>query len=259
MKKIICLVLALAMTAVMFVGCAPKSTVVINTAEDLNGKKIGVQGGTTGESWVQDNVEGADKNLSSYKSGMDAALELKNGTIDAIVLDELPAKAIVEKNPDLKILDIALTTEEYAIAVKKGNTELVDAINATIKRMKDDGTYQALNDAFIPADGNIVIPESKVTEGDVIKMGTNAAFPPFEYIDGDKIVGFDISMSEEVALDLGKKLEVVDMNFDSLLNALQAGQIDFVAAGMSVKPDRLEYADFSDPYFSSTQVIIVKK
>lgn len=258
MKKLLALVLALAMAAVLFVGCAPKTQVVINTAEDLNGKKIGVQGGTTGESWVKENVEGADANLSSYKSGMDAALELKNGTIDAIVLDELPAKAIVEKNPDLKILDIALTTEEYAIAVKKGNKELVDSINATIKRMKEDGSYEALNNAFIPADGNIVVPDSKELTGDVIKMGTNAAFPPFEYVEGDKIVGFDISMSEEVAADLGKKLEIVDMSFDSLLNALQADQVDFVAAGMSVKPEREKYVDFSDPYFSSTQVIIVK-
>lgn len=59
---------------------------------------------------------------------MDAALDLKNGKIDAVVLDELPAKSIVAQNDDLMVLDADLATEEYAIAVKKGNTELLEAI-----------------------------------------------------------------------------------------------------------------------------------
>ena len=191
---------------------------------------------------------------------MDAALDLKNGGIDAIVLDELPAKSIVDQNDDLTIVDLGLEPEKYAIAVKKGNTELVEKINATIARMKEDGTYQSLNDAFMPADGNIKIPENKATEGsETIVMGTNAAFAPFEYLSGTDIVGFDISMSQEIASDMNKKLEVSNMDFDALLPALAAGQIDFIAAGMSVKPERLEFADFSDTYYESKQVVILRK
>ena len=88
---------------------------------------------------------------------------------------------------------------------------------------------------------------------------TNASFWPFEYTEGNQIVGFDISMSQYVAQHMGQKLEVVNMDFDALIGALQAGSIDFIAAGMSVTPDRLENVDFSDAYYESEQVIIVRK
>ncbi|MFZ2537417.1 MAG: transporter substrate-binding domain-containing protein [Oscillospiraceae bacterium] len=258
MKKIIALALALTMSAVLFAGCKTKEQVVINSAEELNGLTIGCQGGTTGETWVLENC--TKKKPNPYKSGMDAALDLKNGKIDAIVLDELPAKSIVEKNSDLKILDIKFSKEEYAIAVKKGNKELVDSINATIKSMKDDGSYKTLTDSFMPADGKIVIPADVATSGSKqLKMGTNAEFPPFEYVEGNKVVGFDITMSQYAAANFDGKLEVINMAFDSLISALQAGTVDFVAAGMSVTEERQKNVDFSDPYYESEQVIIVRK
>lgn len=257
MKKILSVLLAAVVCVCFMAGCAEKKQVIIEKETDLNGLKVGVQGGTTGESWVQENCKDAE--VASFKSGMDAALDLKNGAIDAVVIDELPAKAIVEKNPDLKILDLRFTKEKYAIAVKKGNTELLDEINAAIDEMKANGEYEKLMNAFMPADGNIVLPEAYLSEGSVIKMGTNATFPPFEYIEGKDIVGFDISISQYVAKHAGKKLEVVNMDFDALLGALQADSIDFVAAGMSVNPDRLKSVDFSETYFESEQVIIVRK
>lgn len=66
-------------------------------------------------------------------------------------------------------------------------------------------------------------------KSNVVKMGTNAAFPPFEYTEGAEVVGFDITMSQLIARDYGKELEVVDMNFDGLIAALQSGAIDFIA------------------------------
>lgn len=230
----------------------------IASADDLKDKKIGVQAGTTGETYV---TEELGVTPESFKSGMDAALALKNGQIDAIVLDELPSKAIVAQNDDLSIIDFDLATEEYAIAVKKGNQELLDSINKTIKTMHDDGTYETLVNTFMPADGSDpVIPESVAADGDkTVTMGTNAAFKPFEYVDGADPVGFDITMSEYIARDFGAKLVVEDMAFDSLISALDSGAIDFVAAGMSKTAEREQMVDFSDPYYSSKQVVIVKK
>lgn len=259
MKKmnVICAVLL----AVTFLAGCSKSKVVITGVNDLPGKKIGVQAGTTGELYVQENVEGVI--LSSFKTGIDAALDLKNGAIDAVVLDELPAKAIVERNPDLVIIRDKYFTdnkEEYAIAIKKGNTELVNLINDTIETMKTNGEYEALVNAFMPVDGKIVIPEIQASKATTtIKLGTNAAFPPFEYVEGKNIVGFDITMGEKIAATADSKLEVVDMAFDSLIPALQAGKIDFIAAGMSVTEERKKNVDFSVPYFASEQVIIVRK
>ncbi len=259
MKKITVICTALA-AFMAFSGCS-KSNVKINSVADLTGKKIGVQAGTTGEAWVQDNVEGA--NVASFKTGMDAALDLKNRAIDAVVLDELPAKEIVARNSDLKIIkDPTFTNnkEAYAIAVKKGNSELLASINKTISDMKANGDYEKLVNAFMPADGNIVVPAAEATSGsEVVKLGTNAAFPPFEYVDGKNIVGFDITMGQKIAKNAGMKLEVVDMAFDSLIPALQSGTIDFIAAGMSVNEERKKNVDFSETYFESEQVIIVRK
>lgn len=286
-KKLLAAILAVAMSAALFTGCAsapatdggnssktestapeitastaPESTAPIDgeitSADQLNGLKVGCQAGTTGNTWLLENCDKLPP--TEYKTGMEAALDLKNGKIDAIVFDELPAKAIVAKNDDLKILDIKFAKEQYAIAVKKGNTELVATINETIKGMKDSGEYEKLANAFVPADGNIVVPEDIALTGDKkLTMGTNAEFPPFEYIDGEKIVGFDISMCQQVALTYGAKLEVANMAFDSLIAALQAGKIDMIAAGMSVTEERQKNVDFSDTYYESEQVIIVKK
>jgi len=259
MKKLTLISAALA-ALLAFTGCA-KSKVEINSVADLAGKKIGVQAGTTGEAWVMDSVEGAQ--VVSFKSGMDAALDLKNRAIDAVVLDELPAKAIVERNSELKIIhdsEFADNKEAYAIAVKKGNAELLSSINKTIADMKTNGDYEKLVNAFMPADGKINVPAAEVMTGSqIVKLGTNAAFPPFEYVEGKNIVGFDITMGQKIAKDAGMKLEVVDMAFDSLIPALQSGTIDFIAAGMSVNEERKKNVDFSETYFESEQVIIVRK
>ena len=258
MKKSV--LFAAALACVMFAGCAKKE-VIINGIADLEGKKIGVQSGTTGDAWAQSESKAAS--VAGFKSGIDAALDLKNGTLDAVVLDELPALEIVSRNSDLKIVRdpyFADNKEEYAIAVKKGNDELLAAINKTIITMKDSGQYEELVNAFMPVDGNIKIPafKSEKTDG-TVKLGTNAAFPPFEYVEGKNIVGFDITMGEKIADTCGAKLEVVDMAFDSLIPALQADTIDFIAAGMSVTEERKKNVNFSVPYFASEQVIIVRK
>ena len=125
----------------------------ISSVKDLAGKSIGVQAGTTGEIYASKDVE--NSKVKSFKTGIDASLALKNSAIDSIILDELPAKEIVRRNPDLKIIDDDFFTDEYAIAVKKGNTELLDSINKTIQTIKENGNYQKLLDAFMPVDGEI--------------------------------------------------------------------------------------------------------
>ncbi len=93
----------------------------------------------------------------------------------------------------------------------------------------------------------------------VLVMGTNAAFPPFEYPEGDGIVGVDAEMMELIAQELGVELEIVDMEFDALPTALANGQIDIIAAGFTVTPDREEAMDFTTPYYTAAQTVIVLK
>lgn len=121
----------------------------IATPDDLANKKIGVQTGTTGDIYSED-IEGAD--VQRFNKGMEAVMALTQGKIDAVVIDREPAKVFVTENEGLKILDEAFTEEEYAIAVKKGNTELLDKMNAAIKELKDSGELQKIVDKYITAE-----------------------------------------------------------------------------------------------------------
>lgn len=107
-----------------------------------------------------------------------------------------------------------------------------------------------------PSASNEVVTET--TSDNVIVMGTNAEFEPFEYRDGLDIVGFDVEIAQKVAEKLGKELKIEDMSFDSLIMALNTDKIDFIAAGMTADDKRRTQVDFSDSYFNSKQMIIVK-
>ena len=156
MKKIISFFILVTSVCALLTACKVREKAVIFSAADLEGKRIGVQTGTTGELYVKENVKYG--RLISFKTGMDAALDLKNGALDAVILDELPAKKIVARNEDLMIIADKFARESYAIAVKKGNAQLLSSINKTIRSIKSDGTYEKLVAAFMPIDGVIKRP-----------------------------------------------------------------------------------------------------
>lgn len=96
----------------------------------------------------------------------------------------------------------------------------------------------------------------------VLKVGTSADYAPFEYVDaakGEEIIGFDIDLIKLVGEKIGVDMQVQDMDFNSLVPALQAGKIDVVISGMTPNPEREKVVDFSDKYNETEQVIIVKK
>ena len=91
----------------------------------------------------------------------------------------------------------------------------------------------------------------------VLHMATEGSFPPYEYYDGDKLVGIDVDVANAIAEKLGMKLEVVDIAFDSIVSGVQAGKYDMGMAGMTVNEERLEKVNFSDSYATGVQVVIV--
>ena len=117
------------------------------TAADLNGKKIGVQDGTTGDEYACETYGSA--NVGKYPTGMDAVMALTSDKIDAVIIDSYTAKALEKRNEGIKVLDEELTSEEYAIAVKKGNTELLETVNKVLKRLKADGSIDKFTDQFV--------------------------------------------------------------------------------------------------------------
>ena len=122
----------------------------IASVDDLAGKKIGTQRGTTGCLYCSDDF--GDENVVAYDDGLTAVQMLNNGQVDCVVIDNAPAKEFVAANPGLKLLDTAYVEEDYAIGVGKGNTELKDAINTALEELKADGTLQAIVDKYITAE-----------------------------------------------------------------------------------------------------------
>ena len=128
----------------------------IQTVDDLaNAEMIGCQKATTGYIYCSDTVENGgygEDHVTAYDTGALAVMALVNGQIDAVVIDSEPAKAFVAANEGLKILDTEFSVEDYAIAVGKGNSALLDAINNAMAELKADGTFQSIVDKYIPAE-----------------------------------------------------------------------------------------------------------
>ena len=122
----------------------------IASVDDLAGKKIGTQRGTTGYLYCSDDF--GDENVVAYDDGLTAVQMLNNGQDDCVVIDNAPAKEFIAANPGLKLLDTAYVEESYAIGIGKGNTELKDAINTALEELKADGTLQAIVDKYITAE-----------------------------------------------------------------------------------------------------------
>ena len=122
----------------------------IASPDDLAGKKIGTQRGPTGYIYCSDDF--GDDAVVAYDNGLTAVQALNNGQVDAVVIDNAPAKEYVAANPGLVILETSYAEEDYAIGMAKGNTALEDAVNAALEELKADGTLQSIVDKYIIAE-----------------------------------------------------------------------------------------------------------
>lgn len=150
------------------------------------------------------------------------------------------------------------------------NSKLLKAVSLVSMSILSMGMLVGCGNASTSTPANTDVPTSESPEASadgavettesngVIVMGTNAEFEPFEYREGLEIVGFDVEIAKKVAEKLGKELVIEDMLFDSLIMALNSDRIDFIAAGMTATDERKTQVDFSDSYFKSKQMIIVK-
>ena len=122
----------------------------IASPDDLAGKKIGTQRGTTGYIYCTDDF--GEDSVVAYDNGLTAVQALNNGQVDAVVIDNAPAKEYVAANPGLKVLETSYAEEDYAIGMNKDNTALVEAVNAALEDLKADGTLQSIVDKYITAE-----------------------------------------------------------------------------------------------------------
>ncbi len=262
MKKVVAIALSMCMMLALAAcgGKAPENTV--HSIDDLPGKVIGVQLGTTGDIYASD-YESEGSTIERFNKGNDAVQALVQGKVDCVIIDEQPAKAFVANTKGLTILEEPFAEEEYAICISKDNAELTAAVNEALAALKADGTLDNIVKNYIGDDTKGKFPyespaDIQYPNGTLI-MATNAYFEPYEFYNGDKVVGIDADMAKAVCDYLGYELKIEDMEFDSIISAVQSGKADMGVAGMTVTEDRLQSIDFTDTYATAKQVIIVRQ
>lgn len=159
----------------------------------------------------------------------------------------------------VKVVDIELSSEEYAFGVDKKQPELKEKCNELLKEMKSSGELEEISNHFFGDGEPVAVTSAKQDNSkDQLVVATNAEFAPFEYKEGDKFYGIDMEIAKLLADKLGKELVIVDMAFDAVLLSVQQQKADIGMAGLTVTEKRAKQVDFSDPYYNAAQKIICK-
>jgi polar amino acid transport system substrate-binding protein len=179
-----------------------------------------------------------------------------------------------DSEPVVKVVDIALTEEQYAFAVPKGNSALLTEVNALLTEIKGNGKFDEILDKYF-GDGTptpVVSATERKTDGSQLIVATNAAFAPFEYMEGSNYYGVDLEIMALLAEKLDKELYIYNMDFDAVCLAVssqggsyegengnvavQGGIADIAAAGLTINETRQQILDFSDSYYNASQMLV---
>lgn len=164
-----------------------------------------------------------------------------------------------EKTAKVKVIDINLSDEEYALGVNKSDKELLEKTNAYIKEIKENGKLDEICNRFFGDGEPVAVASAKEDSAkDQLVVATNAEFEPFEYKKGDSFYGIDMEIVKGLADKLGKELVIKDMKFDAVVTSVQQGKADLAAAGLTVDATRAKQVNFADSYYSASQKLIVK-
>ena len=157
-----------------------------------------------------------------------------------------------------KVIEIDLTSEEYAFGVDKTQPELLASVNAFIAEIQANGKFDEIcNNYFGDGTPVAVFSSALDTSKDQLVVATNAAFEPFEYMKGDSYYGIDMEIASALAAYLGQELVIQNMDFDAVCLSVGQQKCDIAMAGLTVKPEREEYVTFTTSYYSASQKLIV--
>lgn len=295
MRRIVSILLAVMFCVACFTGCGSSkdnggtASVDVRNAKsiaDLAGAKIAAQTGTFHADALEQipNVQ-----ASAYPEFSDLLTALKSGAIDGYVAEEPTAFSVCASNDELTYLpfknnDTGFTATAadvgIAIGLKKGNT-LRDQINTVLAEITDEQRSELMEQIVTLASGGTVTEfavhcDAPATTTGTLKIGMECAYEPYNWTDtegtslgavpissegqsGLYANGYDVQIAQYVANRLGLKLEIYAMEWDSLIPAVNSGAIDAIVAGMSPTAERSEQLDFTDTYYESNLVVIIRK
>lgn len=157
-----------------------------------------------------------------------------------------------------KVIEIELTNEDYAFGVDKNQPELLESVNTFIIEIKENGTFDEICNRYFGDGTPTAVTSAELDSSkDQLVVATNAAFKPFEYIEGENYYGIDMEIAAALAEYLGQELVIQNMDFDAVCLSVGQQKCDIAMAGLTIKEDRKEYVNFSDAYYSASQKVVV--
>ena len=249
MKKLIALLLALTMCFTLMVACGEK---------EADNTKIAVQKGTTSLMYAQvlNGVEAV-----SYDTFALAANDMKNGNADYVFVDKTTAKALCKEISGLKMIDIALSSENYGIGIDPNQAELKTQIDNILTSKAAE--IEAIKEKYMNGEENKYVGVTSATK-DVNKadsqlvVATNAEFAPWEYKEGNQFYGIDMEIAQLIATELGLELVIDDMEFDMVVGAVGKQGVDIAMSGITITAERMGIINFSTPYYTEAIVAVCK-
>ncbi len=158
-----------------------------------------------------------------------------------------------------KVIDIELTSEEYAFGVDKTQPELLETVNTFIAQIMDDGTFADICNHYFGDGTPVAVTSAKQDSSkDQLIVATNAEFAPFEYMEGDSYYGIDMEIAAALASYLGKELVILNMDFNAVCLSVSQQKCDIAMAGLTVTDDRKEQVTFTTSYYNAAQKLVVK-
>ena len=250
MKKIIAMILAVMMIATCLAAC--------NDNSGAKATKIAVQKGTTSLMYAQV-LKGAQ--AVSYDTFALAANDMKNGNADYVFVDKTTAKALCKEIEGIKMIDIALSSENYGIGIDPNQADLKAQIDAVLTNKAAE--IDAIKDKYMNGEETKYVGVTSATK-DVSRasaqlvVATNAEFAPWEYKEGNKYYGIDMEIAQLIANELNMELVIDDMDFDMVVGAVGKQGVDIAMSGITITAERMNVINFSIPYYTEAIVAVCK-
>ena len=233
------------------VGCLFGLTACGNTT------KIGSQSGTTGLMYAEC-LKGCE--ASPYDTFALAAQDLKNGRVEYVIVDGATGESLVKDIEGLKIIkQVPLSSEFYGIAVDKAQETLLASINVVLA--SKGAEINAIIEKYLNGETDKYVaydsPELDLNnQAGQLVMATNAEFPPFESVSGDKYIGIDVEIAKLIADELGMELVIKDMLFDAVVTSVGNNGIDIGMSGLTITAERKKTVNFTDTYYIESQYVL---
>lgn len=227
-----------------------------SSIEDLKGKQIGVLTGSTQDIYLSTKHPEIIPYRLENIAEMVQALQI--GRCEALLDDDCSVKIFMEKHKDLVILDFESEYITLGVGFSYNQLKLRDDFNAFLDEIKANGIYDEIYHRWIDSPSKATLPQIKTfKDGEPLKVASMFSLMPFDYIQNNTYVGFDVEMMLRFAEKLQRPIIFENINFSSLISSLASGKVDIICAGITITEERSKNVAFSNPYFQTKNTLVI--